>query len=401
MPKILVIEDEESVRENLLDLLEAENFETVVAANGRIGLNMAMSEYPDLILCDMMMPELDGYGVLTALRQEPSTATIPFIFLTAKSAKSDFRQGMNMGADDYLTKPFTRSELLSAILNKLEKYSNLKKHLLSGANKLTPRMHIVLRNLQQVIKEENFEGFEVHYQPITDINTGRITAAESLLRWQSPELGKVSPQEFIPLAETNGLIIDIGRWVLTTVCNQMQIWENIGIHNLTIAVNLSAIEFNQSDLIPKIIHLISNNNIQSNFLEIELTERMIMEDVDVAIVAMNKLRSLGVKIAIDDFGVSNNSLMTLKQLPMDTLKIDRDFIQNINDDYRKAAITKNLIRLGHDLNLKIIAEGVETESELAFLRENKCDAIQGFICSPALPALEFQKLLLTNKSLSI
>ncbi|MTJ53390.1 EAL domain-containing response regulator [Anabaena sp. UHCC 0253] len=401
MPKILVIEDEESVRENLLDLLEAENFETVVAANGKIGLNMAMSEQPDLILCDMMMPELDGYGVLTALRQDPLTATVPFIFLTAKSAKSDFRQGMNMGADDYLTKPFTRNELLSAILNKLEKYANLRKHLSAIANKLTPRMQIVIENLHQTIKEKNFAGFEINYQPIVDINTGRITSAESLLRWQSTELGRVSPQEFIPLAESNGLIIDIGKWVLNTVCQQMRIWQDAGIYDLTIAVNLSAIEFNQPELITKIMYLISSNNIQPNCLELELTETMIMEDVNGAIEAMNTLRSLGVKIAIDDFGVGNNSLISLKQLPIDTLKIDRDFVQNINTDYRKSAITKNLIRLGHELNLKIIAEGVETEEELAFLRENNCDSIQGFICSPALPALEFYKLLITNKSLSI
>ncbi|MTJ08153.1 EAL domain-containing response regulator [Anabaena sp. UHCC 0204] len=401
MPKILVIEDEESVRENLLDLLEAENFETVVAANGKIGLNMAMSEQPDLILCDMMMPELDGYGVLTALRQDPLTATVPFIFLTAKSAKSDFRQGMNMGADDYLTKPFTRNELLSAILNKLEKYANLRKHLSAIANKLTPRMQIVIENLHQTIKEKNFAGFEINYQPIVDINTGRITSAESLLRWQSTELGRVSPQEFIPLAESNGLIIDIGKWVLNTVCKQMRIWQDAGIYDLTIAVNLSAIEFNQPELITKIMYLISSNNIQPNCLELELTETMIMEDVNGAIKAMNTLRSLGVKIAIDDFGVGNNSLISLKQLPIDTLKIDRDFVQNINTDYRKSAITKNLIRLGHELNLKIIAEGVETEEELAFLRENNCDSIQGFICSPALPALEFYKLLITNKSLSI
>jgi EAL domain-containing protein (putative c-di-GMP-specific phosphodiesterase class I) len=401
MPKILVIEDEESVRENLLDLLEAEDFETVAAANGKIGLNMAMSEQPDLILCDMMMPELDGYGVLTALRQDPLTATVPFIFLTAKSAKSDFRQGMNMGADDYLTKPFTRNELLSAILHKLEKYANLRKHLSAIANKLTPRMQIVIENLHQTIKEKNFAGFEINYQPIVDINTGRITSAESLLRWQSTELGRVSPQEFIPLAESNGLIIDIGKWVLNTVCKQMQIWQDAGVYNLTIAVNLSAIEFNQPELITKIMYLISSNNIQPNCLELELTETMIMEDVNGAIEAMNTLRSLGVKIAIDDFGVGNNSLISLKQLPIDTLKIDRDFVQNINADYRKSAITKNLIRLGHELNLKIIAEGVETEEELAFLRENNCDSIQGFICSPALPAVEFYKLLLTNRSLSI
>jgi len=401
MSKILVIEDEESVRDNLLDLLEAENFETVTAANGKIGLEVARLESPDLILCDMMMPELDGYGVLKALRQEPLTSTIPFIFLTANAARSDFRQGMNMGADDYLTKPFTRAELLSAILNKLEKYTNLKKTWLAGTHKLTPRMQLVLNNLTLAIKENNFEGFEVHYQPIVDIHTGKINSAESLLRWQSPELGRVSPQEFILLAESNGLIIDIGNWVLKTVCQQMQVWQEIGIHDLTIAVNLSPLEFNQLDLIPKVIHLLSSHNIQLNFLELELTERMIMEDMNLAITAMKKLRSLGIKIAIDDFGVSNNSLMYLKQLPMDTLKIDRDFIQNINDDYRKAAITKSLIQLGHELNLKIISEGVETEAELAFLRENNCDAIQGFIYSPALPALEFQKLLFANKSFSI
>jgi EAL domain-containing protein (putative c-di-GMP-specific phosphodiesterase class I)/CheY-like chemotaxis protein len=401
MPKILVIEDEESVRENLLDLLEAENFETVAAANGKIGVTMAMSEYPDLILCDMMMPELDGYGVLTALRKEPSTSTIPFIFLTAKSAKSDVRQGMNMGADDYLTKPFTRVDLLSAILNKLEKYSKIKKYLSSNTHHLTPRMQLVLSHLKQAITEKHFEGFEIYYQPIIDINTGKITSAESLLRWTNQDLGRVSPQEFIPLAENNGLIIDIGKWVLNTVCQQMQTWQNIDIHNVTISVNLAPIEFYQPDLIPMITELISSNNINSNCLELELTERMFMEDVDMAIIAMNRLRSLGVKISIDDFGVSNNSLRILKKLPMDTLKIDRDFIQNINDDYRKAAITKSLIQLGHDLKLKIIAEGVETESELAFLRENKCDDIQGYIYSPALPALEFQNLLLTNKSFAI
>ncbi len=401
MSKILVIEDEESVRDNLLDLLEAESFETIAAVNGRMGVEMAMSEYPDLILCDIMMPELDGYGVLAALRQESSTSTIPFIFLTANAAKSDFRQGMNMGADDYLTKPFTRAELLSAILNKLEKYANLKKNLSVIPNKLTLRMQLILNQLNLAIKEKNCEGFEVHYQPIIDMNTGRITSAESLLRWQNAELGKVSPKEFIPLAEAHGLIIDIGNWVLKTVCQQMQIWQDIGIYDLTIAVNLSPLEFNQIDLIPQVIDLISSYNIQANCLELELTERMIMEDMDLAITTMKKLRSFGVKIAIDDFGVSNNSLMYLKQLPMDTLKIDRDFIQDINNDYRKAAITKSLIQLGHDLNLKIIAEGVETESELALLRENKCDAIQGYIYSPALPALEFYKLLLTNKSFSV
>ncbi|MEA5620022.1 EAL domain-containing response regulator [Cronbergia sp. UHCC 0137] len=401
MAKILVIEDEESVRENLLDLLEAEEFETITAANGKIGINLAMTEVPDLVLCDMMMPELDGYGVLTALRQEPLTATIPFIFLTAKSARSDFRQGMDMGADDYLTKPFTRTELLNAIINKLEKYANLKKYIFNQvkANKTTPRMQLLESNLHQLFNQENYHEFDIHYQPIVDIVSGKIISAESLLRWQSPELGTVSPGEFIPLLEADGLIINVGKWVLKTVCEQISAWKNRGIYPLTIAVNLSAIEFNRSDLITQIINLSETYNLDPHCLEVELTESMIMEDVENAIATMNQLQSLGIKIAIDDFGTGYSSLSYLKQFPVNTLKIDRYFIQNVTNDYQKSAITKALIQMGQSLNLKIIAEGVETEAELNFLRQNHCDAIQGFLFSRPLPKLEFEQLLLSKKSL--
>jgi EAL domain-containing protein (putative c-di-GMP-specific phosphodiesterase class I) len=402
MPKILVIEDEESVRENLLDLLVAEEFETVAAANGKIGLNLAISEVPDLILCDMMMPEMDGFGVLKALRQQPLTATIPFIFLTAKSAKSDIRQGMDMGADDYLTKPFTRSELLSAIMNKLEKYANLKKHLSmqTAVNKLTPRMQLLDKQLHKAIIDD-FQGFEIHYQPIIDITTGKITGAESLLRWYSYELGPISPAEFIPLAESNGLIFNIDDWVLKTVCQQIRIWRDAGIKSLTFAVNLSAIEFNQSDLSYKILNLLEINNLEPTCLEIEVTESMIMQNVNCAIAIMNQLRSQGIKIAIDDFGTGQSSLNYLQLFPVNTIKIDRSFVENVSKDHAKSIITKSLIKMAQDLNLKIIAEGVETESELLFLRENKCDAIQGFLFSRPLPKLEFEQLLFANKTLSI
>ncbi|MBK1988897.1 EAL domain-containing response regulator [Sphaerospermopsis aphanizomenoides BCCUSP55] len=403
MPKILVIEDEESVRENLVDLLTAEEFETVSAHNGKIGLNLAISQLPDLILCDMMMPEMDGYGVLTALRKEPLTATIPFIFLTAKSAKSDFRQGMDLGADDYLTKPFTRSELLSAIKNKLEKYASLKKYLSAqmAVNKLTPRMQLLDKILNQTITKDDFQGWEVYYQPIIDINSGKIIAAESLLRWYSDELGQISPGEFIPLAEKNGLIISIDNWVLKNVCHQMRVWRDAGIKPLTVAVNLSAVEFNQPDLSAKIINLIENNNLDPNCLEIEVTESMIMDDVQSAIAIMNELRSHGIKIAIDDFGTGQASLNYLHFFSVNTIKIDRSFVQNVDHDYQKSVITKSLIKMAHELNLKIIAEGVETEAELSFLRQNNCDAIQGFIFSRALPTLEFEQVLFANKTLSL
>lgn len=403
MPRILIIEDEESVRENILDLLEAEDFEPIAAANGKIGIHLAISEVPDLILCDMMMPEVDGYGVLTALRQDPLTATIPFIFLTAKSAKSDFRQGMDMGADDYITKPFTRSELLSAIINRLEKHATLKRYLSpqTAINNLSPKMQLLEISLRRAIKQQNFQEFEIYYQPIVDIASGKIVAAESLLRWQSPEIGMIDPTEFIPLAESTGLIIPIGKWVFKRVCQQMKNWRDAGIDSLIITVNVSVIEFNQPEFIQKIIHFIVTNNLEPHYLEIELTESMIMQDINSAIATMNKLRSLGVKFAIDDFGTGYSSLIYLKNLPINTLKIDRYFIHNVASDPQKAAITKALIQMSHNLNLDVVAEGVETEAELAFLRQHDCDYMQGFLFSRALPAVEFKNFLLTKKCLYV
>ncbi|MGI8501040.1 MAG: EAL domain-containing response regulator [Hassallia sp.] len=399
MTKILVIEDEKFVRENLLELLEAEDFQTVPAANGRIGLELVTSENPDLILCDMMMPEIDGYGVLATLRQNPVTATIPFIFLTAKSSRSDFRQGMNLGADDYLTKPFTRAELLSAIEGRLNKQATWKKYLplQSEEPEFSREINIIEDILRHALNDGELQQFYLQYQPIVDINSGKIIGAESLLRWQSPQLGLVSPSELIPLAESTGLIIPIGEWVLQTVCKQIKIWRDAGFTSLPIAVNLSSRQFTQLDFNQKLLGFLNANNLPASCLELELTESMIMQDVNSAIATMNELQSFGVKIAIDDFGTGYSSLMYLKKLPIHTLKIDRYFIQNIGYDHQKSAITKALIQMGHNLNLKVVAEGVETEAELAYLREHKCDAMQGFLFSRPLAVSELEKLLFADK----
>ncbi|MCX7592578.1 MAG: EAL domain-containing response regulator, partial [Fischerella sp.] len=387
MTKILVIEDEKSVRENLVELLEAEDFETIGAANGQIGLHLALTEVPDLILCDLMMPELDGYGVLTALRQEPLTATIPFIFLTAKATKSDFRQGMDLGADDYITKPFTRAELLSAIDSRLQKQSTLRQYFSESQQPktLTSEMLVVKNILHEAIEQGNFRQFYIEYQPQIDIASGYVIAAEALLRWQSPELGMVATSELIPLAESTGLIIPIGEWVLQTVCQQNKIWQNAGYSPLGIAVNLSAREFTQPDLCQTIVKFLTANNLEPDYLELELTESLVMQDVNTAIATMDELRSLGIKIAIDDFGTGYSSLMYLKKLPINKLKIDRYFIHNVVNDPQKAAITTALIQMGHNLNLQVIAEGVETEAELDFLRQYQCDAMQGILFSRPLP----------------
>ncbi|MBW4572749.1 MAG: EAL domain-containing response regulator [Tolypothrix carrinoi HA7290-LM1] len=399
MTKILVIEDEKAVRENLLELLEAEDFQTVAAANGRIGLELASVENPDLILCDMMMPEIDGYGVLATLRQDPVTATIPFIFLTAKSSRSDFRHGMNLGADDYLTKPFTRAELLSAIGGRLNKQATWKKYLprKTEVEEFQSEINIIEEILRHALNDGELQQFYVQYQPIVDINSGKIIGAESLLRWQSPQLGLVSPSELIPLAESTGLIIPIGEWVLQTVCKQIKIWRDAGFTSLPITVNLSSRQFTQIDFNQKLLGFLNANNLPPSCLELELTESMIMQDVNSAIATMNELQSFGVKIAIDDFGTGYSSLMYLKKLPIHTLKIDRYFIQNIGYDHQKSAITKALIQMGHNLNLNVVAEGVETEAELAYLRQHNCDAMQGFLFSRPLGVPEFEKLLFADK----
>ena len=402
LTKVLLIEDEISVRENISDLLEAEGFETITAANGKVGIDLAISQIPDIILCDLMMPEVDGYGVLERLRQEMLTATIPFIFLTAKSTRKDVRKGMDLGADDYLTKPFTRAELLGAITSRLDKQITMKSYLsnnYSDISNFSPEMLLIKSSLRRAIEAGQRHEFQTYYQPIVDIISGKIIAAESLVRWISPELGMVSPAELIPLAESTGLIISIGEWILENVCKQAKIWDEANLSSLLFSVNVSNSQFTQADFYEKTSRILTEFDIPANCLELEITENTIMSDFHTAVYTMQKLQSLGVKITIDDFGTGNSSLVYLKDFPIDTLKIDRYFIHNIANEAEKSAITKGLIQIAHNLDIKVIAKGVETEAELNFLRQNKCDAIQGFLFSPAITAAEFEDLLINPKYL--
>ncbi len=398
MTKILVIEDEKLVRENIIDLLEAESFETITAADGRIGLELAASEVPDLILCDLILPEIDGYGVLRALREQPITAIIPFIFLSARASRADFRQGMDLGADDYITKPFTRAELLSAIACRLTKQASLRKYLASnpGAKKLGSEMQIIEMTLRRTLERKEFQQFQVYYQPQLDISSGKIIAVESLFRWQSPEIGIVSPAKLIPIAESTGLIVPIGEWILQSVCEQTRIWNKAGFLALRVTVNVSVHQLTQPDFIQNIANCIAKNKLDPSTLELELTESTIMQDVNSTIAVMHELKSLGVKIAIDDFGTGYTSLIYLKKLPINTLKIDRYFIHNVAEDKQKAAITMALIQMAHNLNFQVVAEGVETIAELNFLRQHNCDAMQGFLFSRALPVAEFEQILFAD-----
>ncbi len=578
MRKILIIEDEDAIREDIVEILSHAKFDTINAENGFLGVQLAKQHQPDLIICDIMMPGLDGYEVLEALRQEPTTAIIPFIFLTAKAERADLRRGMNLGADDYLIKPIGQAELLEAIASRLDKQANIESHynnlihetqsridyllhydiLTNLPNRLSLRSQLdqvlnqtgnsaqlisfllvdldrfnrindtlgqsfgdsllksvverlsnclgtgaILARLDAdefaiILTEPNLRGvaekvaqtilqaisqpfsldnqdiyltcsigittyaqnkcdmdtlikqvkvalnhakrqggncyqfytshiqadasikltleselhhalerseFRVYYQPQVNLRTSEIFSAEALIRWYHPKLGLLSPQRFLPLAEESGSIIPIDEWVLKNACLQAKVWQSMlgslpemkGKPLLKVAVNLSARQFHQPHLSTTVLNILEETGFDPQCLELELTEGIIVHDLDASIAKLNNLKSLGIQIALDDFGTGYSSLSYLKRFPIDTLKIDRCFIGNLTDDSTNKAIVLSIIRLAHSLNLKVIAEGVETKTELDFLREHNCDEIQGYIFSHPLPTEEFGRLLTMNQ----
>lgn len=245
------------------------------------------------------------------------------------------------------------------------------------------------------------QEFQLHYQPQIDLETGEIVGMEALIRWQSQELGFISPTQFIPIAEEMGLINSIGEWVLWRACTQNRAWQSLGLPPIRIAVNLSALQFQQKNLVQAIAQVLESTKLEPRYLELEITESIAMQDMPLTISVLRTLRSMGIQIAIDDFGTGYSSLASLKHFPLDKLKIDRSFIRDLVTDSYDAAIIKALVALGHGLNLEVIAEGVETQEQLAFLRSVKCDGMQGYLLSRPLPAQEATNLLSNNTTLAI
>ena len=575
MKKILVIEDEPQIRTNIQEVLELGNFSVLTAPGGQTGLRLAQESQPALIICDIMMPGMDGYAVLTALRRQPATAQIPFIFLTARSDRIDIRRGMELGADDYLPKPFNPTELLHAVEARLKRQSTFAQHfsnpaqpsslaaeklteydsithlpnwlsfkkrfsslqdethhspftlvllninpftaiqdnlghtfsnlLLKGIaerlrshwnatdtcldlavrlgtdqfalifqqiahpyspavqeiagllEKLAQPFHInnhevsinakvgiavypeqgtdleslityaekcidqaprqpghspsslrtnnqnkvhrlsLETSLKQALEREEFE---IYYQPQIDLTTGRITGAEALLRWTQPNTGYISPGQFLTLAEETNLILPISEWVLYAVCKQIKQWHATKLEPVTVAVNISAQQFRQANFSQKIRHILQTAQIDPLFLDLELTESLLVQDIDLAIKTLQTLKQLGVNIAIDDFGAGYSSLRNLQLFPFDTLKIDQQFVRNIDKNPGNMVIVKAIIQMAHNLNLNTIAEGVETARELAFLKRHHCQTMQGYLFSLPLTPTEFEQLLTSKANFS-
>jgi diguanylate cyclase (GGDEF)-like protein len=558
MKTVLIVEDERSIRANIARMLHYAGFQAIEAENGNVGVQLAKAYLPDLIICDIMMPELDGYGVFESLNQDPETAIIPFIFLSAKADRSDIRQGMNLGADDYLTKPFTSEELIQAVSARLNKQASVTQPYITEMRRasdslsqmayrdpltnlpnrilLRHRLHealvqakkrrlslavlcvnlvrfrtinttlgqsvgdellrrvaerlqalnqpsnytvarlsgdefcIVIPQIDSLHEVEQFaqlllcslhqpyklvdqhltlqatvgiavypehgdnpdqlmvradyarrwqrreagsgacvyapdmsqaddqwrkleaglqtalanQEFSLQYQPQINLISGRLIGMEALLRWNHPEYGNIPPDQFIPVAEETGLITEISSWVIRTACEQAKGWQSQTVIPLKISVNLSARQFSQPDLLSMISDILMAVNLEPGLLVLEITETCLMENLDSACTILQELKALGVGISLDDFGTGYSSLSYLRQFPIDMLKIDRSFVSRVPTDSHDSAITSAIVAMAQSLNLKVIAEGVETQEQAAFLKKQGCYAIQGYLCSRPL-----------------
>jgi len=561
---ILIVDDEIVSRHTVGLLLESEGYQLVFAENGKEALLKAEQVMPDVMLLDVMMPEMDGFEVCRRLRQNTRLAELPVVMVTGLGDRESRLRGIEAGADDFMTKPFDQAELRARIrtITRLNRYRRLveteeklvylanydpltglaNRHLLSKhiyqtlhslhyttkaiavlcidldsfqiindslgqalgdellsliaqrivncipndarsarlngdefsvalisnnpvkeasqlaqkilniiseplmlkghdivmtatigisvspddgnsaetllkhANTAMSRAKLAGKNRYQFFANEmndvavkrlylesqlrralERDELHLHYQPQMALRSGVLVGAEVLLRWKHPELGYVSPDIFIPLAEEIGLIIPIGEWVLYTACKQAKKWQDQGFNNLCIAVNVSSYQIQHSNLLHTVQKVLYQTQFDPNYLELELTESVLMQthksDDENGLSMFNTFKKMGIKIAIDDFGTGYSSLSYLKHFPVDTLKIDKSFINDICSNKDDAAITSTIIAMAHGLQLSVVAEGVETTKQLAFLHLKNCEIAQGYLLSRPLSDNKFLQLL--------
>ncbi|MEH7440183.1 EAL domain-containing protein [Neobacillus drentensis] len=263
--------------------------------------------------------------------------------------------------------------------------NNFKFHDATLELKLKER--VTLENLLRKALENN--EFALHYQPKIELSTNKVKGVEALLRWNSPEIGMVVPDQFIPIAEETGLIIPIGEWVIETACKQLKEWKDEGLTNLTVAVNLSIRQFFNPNLIGSIEKIIKESGIDPYLLDLEITESMTM-DVEIATKIINDLKRLGVKISIDDFGTGYSSINYLKYFPVDYLKIDKSFITDVTNSVQNENVVNIILLMAQVLGFKVVAEGVGTMDQLTILKKLNCNEVQGYYFSKPLPNDRFK-----------
>jgi EAL domain-containing protein (putative c-di-GMP-specific phosphodiesterase class I) len=273
----------------------------------------------------------------------------------------------------------------------------------------TNNYHFFKQNLNVRVVERQFlesslgralerQEFLLHYQPTVDLETGAITGAEALIRWMDPDRGLIPPAQFVPFAEDCGLIVPIGQWVLQEACRQARAWMDAGLRPIPVAVNISALELWAKDFLEGVCGILKENRLATRYLELELTERVLIRDDESTIVVLQALKALGVLLAVDDFGTGSSNLSYLRWFPIDTLKIDQTFLHKIDASADDASFLSAMMSVGKTLKKRVVAEGVEKREQLAFLQNEGCHEGQGYYFSPPVDAEHFARLLGTGKS---
>lgn len=374
--RLLIIDDESQIRD-VLDEYLGRTYHCVAVESAERALSVLAEQPFDLILSDITMERMSGLELVPHLLQQAPESAI--IMISGQRTIESAIEAMRGGAFDYITKPFDLAEVGAAVRRALDHLKQIKRE----KNRPSNRPSASESDLARAVEKHEFV---VHYQPKVDLESGKPVGVEALVRWNHPHFGLLPPSDFISAAEDTGLIIEIGSFVLETACAKAREWQDAGLA-FHVAINVSARQFQDGNLLEKVGRALTRTGLCSDYLQLELTETSLMDHAESVLEVLGELRKSGVKIAIDDFGTGYSSLSYLKRLPIDFVKLDQTFVTDATKNPDDAAVVMAIITLSHALRLKVIAEGVETEEQLKFLRLIRCDEGQGYLFGRPNPDL--------------
>lgn len=365
-PRVLIVDDDPEIRSILLEFL-GRSYECLALNSAEEALAVLATQKVDLILTDIAMARMNGLDLVRHIISEAPDSVI--VMISGQQTIESAIQAMRAGAFDYITKPFELGEVAAVTRRALEHRQRIE------GGRLPTRFDASSKELFAAISNQEFV---LHYQPQVEIQTRKIVGVEALVRWQHPTRGFLLPAGFIPLAERNGAILQLGESVLRAACTQARRWFDLGLSDLRVAVNVSPQQLQQNHFPDTVAGLLQEFGLRASNLEVEITESSFMLDEGIGIQTLTELRGMGVLISIDDFGTGYSSLSYLKRLPIDSIKLDASFVKDATTDPDDAALVIAIIALAHNLRLRVIAEGIETEEQLNLLRSLRCDEGQGY-----------------------
>jgi len=374
--RILIVDDDPEIRDILHEFLSKKHSCAALDCADK-ALALLKVQTFDVVISDIRMTHMTGLEMLPHIAAVAPESVV--VMISGQRTIDSAIEAMRAGAFDYITKPFELSEVATVVERAVDRSRQLKALCVSES------VDARALELSEAIERDHFV---VYYQPQFEIQSRRIVGAEALVRWQHPQLGLVPPSDFIRLAEEVGSIVRIGERVLRTACAQTRLWQDAGADAFRIAVNASPRQLREANFPDLVAEVLDETKIPAECLEIEVTETSLVENAESGIRTLAQLHDMGVRIAIDDFGTGYSSLGYLKRLPIHTVKLDASFVKDATNDPDDAALVMAIITLSHNLRKKVIAEGIEREDQLAFLRLLRCDEGQGYLFGAPAPTLD-------------